>query len=163
MRRGTNYYLFIGPRPDYDGTDVFLSNSPYYWDTANKVGHIGAHAAEVIRDTNGKWYVSRCGWGKGGVYLAELTWSDGQSDSDTSMPAPAPVPTPTPSGTFSTNLTNWIPCNGSWTDVSGGKQGSHTADAFCLAGQTGVNFTYEGDLKITHPIRTMPPVWFSSP
>ena len=88
VRRENNYYLFIGPRPDYDGTDVFLSNSPYHWDLADKVGHINAHAAEVIRDTDGKWYVSRCGWGKGGVYLAELTWKDGLSDDNTSMPVP---------------------------------------------------------------------------
>jgi arabinan endo-1,5-alpha-L-arabinosidase len=149
VRRGTNYYLFVGPRPDYDGTDVFVSTSPYNWNIANKVGHFGAHAAEVIRDVDGKWYISRAGWGKGGVYLAQLTWSDGMSDSDTSMPAPAPVPTPTPSGTFNTNLTGWIPCNGSWSDVSGGKQGSFTGDAFCLASQSAVDFTYEGDLKIT--------------
>jgi beta-fructofuranosidase len=77
VRRGTKYYLFIGPRPGYDGTDVFVSSDPLQWKIEDKVGHIPAHAAEVVRDMDGKWYVSRCGWGRGGVYLAPLTWKDG--------------------------------------------------------------------------------------
>ena len=88
VRRGKSYYLFVGPRPDYNGTDVFLSHDPFRWSIENKVGHINAHAAEVIRDTDGKWYVSRCGWGQGGVYLAPLTWSDPLDDSDTNLPGP---------------------------------------------------------------------------
>jgi arabinan endo-1,5-alpha-L-arabinosidase len=88
VRRGSSYYLLVGPRPEYDGTDVFVSHDPFAWTTGHKVGHIPAHAAEVVRDTDGKWYVSRCGWGEGGVYLAPLTWHDGEDDSDTSMPVP---------------------------------------------------------------------------
>ena len=81
VQRGASYYLFVGPRPDYDGTDVFVSQDPFHWDIQNKVGHINAHAAEVVRDEDGHWYVSRCGWGRGGVYLAPLTWRDGFGDS----------------------------------------------------------------------------------
>ena len=77
VKRGDNYYLFIGPRGGYAGTDVFLSDNPYHWDIENKVGHFEAHAAEVVRDKDGKWYASHCGWGKGGVYLAPLYWNDG--------------------------------------------------------------------------------------
>lgn len=76
VRRGEAYYLFIGPRGDYDGTDVFRSEDPFSFNIANKVGHIPAHAAEVVQDTDGKWYVSRAGWGRGGVYLAPLIWKD---------------------------------------------------------------------------------------
>jgi arabinan endo-1,5-alpha-L-arabinosidase len=76
VRRGKFYYLFIGPRGGYDGTDVFASRNPFHWDIANKVGHLPAHAAEVVQDTDGKWYVSRAGWGRGGLYLAPLIWKD---------------------------------------------------------------------------------------
>lgn len=73
---GGAYYLFIGPRDAYDSTHVFVSKDPFHWSIENKVGDIPAHAAEVIQDTDGQWYVSRAGWGKGGVYLAPLTWHD---------------------------------------------------------------------------------------
>ncbi len=79
VRRGDSYYLFIGPRDGYDGTDVFLSHDPFHWDITNKVGHIPAHAAEVVQDADGKWYISRAGWGRGGLYLAPLIWNDGIS------------------------------------------------------------------------------------
>ena len=74
VRRGPFYYLFIGPRGGYDGTDVFASSDPFHWRIEDQVGHIPAHAAEVVQDTDGRWYVSRCGWGRGGVYLAPLRW-----------------------------------------------------------------------------------------
>lgn len=88
VRRGPYWYLFIGPREGYNGTDVFRSKDPFRWDISQKVGHIPSHAAEVIRDTDGKWYVSRAGWGEGGLYLAPLKWNDGQDDAETSMPPP---------------------------------------------------------------------------
>lgn len=76
VKRGDWYYLFIGPRGSYDGMDVFRSKDPFSWKIESKVGHIEAHAAEVIQDLDGKWYVSRCGWGRGGLYLAPLVWKD---------------------------------------------------------------------------------------
>jgi len=90
VQRGKYYYLFLGPRGSYDGTDIFCSTTPCQWQVSDLVGHIGSHAAEVIRDLDGKWYVSRCGWGRGGVYLAEIKFSDGQDDAPTSLPAPPP-------------------------------------------------------------------------
>jgi beta-fructofuranosidase len=68
------YYLFIGPRDNYDSTHVFASRDPFHWTVEQKVGDVPAHAAEVVQDADGRWYVSRAGWGKGGVYLAPLTW-----------------------------------------------------------------------------------------
>ena len=76
VRRGDSFYLFIGPRGGYDGTDVFVSRDPFRWDIADKVGHFPAHAAEIVQDNDGKWYVSRAGWGRGGLYLAPLVWQD---------------------------------------------------------------------------------------
>ncbi|MEX0781885.1 MAG: family 43 glycosylhydrolase [Dehalococcoidia bacterium] len=88
VQRGGRYYLFIGP--DYEGllrsyeetgrydraayrrTRVLASDDPLSFDLSGLVGVIDAHAAEVIVDEEGKRWVSHCGWGEGGVWLAEL-------------------------------------------------------------------------------------------
>ena len=88
VRRGDFYYLFIGPRGGYVGTDVFRSKDPLHWNLADKVGNINSHAAEVVRDVNGRWYVSHSGWGQGGLYLAPLMWNDGLDNAATSLPIP---------------------------------------------------------------------------
>lgn len=88
VRRGAFYYLLIGPRGGYVGTDVFRSKNPFHWNMADKVGHINSHAAEVVRDTDGRWYVSHSGWGQGGLYLAPLMWNDGLDGAATSLPPP---------------------------------------------------------------------------
>jgi beta-fructofuranosidase len=88
LRRGRNYYLFIGPRGRYANTEVFLSDNPWSWSIDNKVGRFPSHAAEVVRDRDGRWYASHCGWGQGGVFLAPLYWTDGADGDDTSLPTP---------------------------------------------------------------------------
>jgi fructan beta-fructosidase len=42
----------------------------------------------------------------------------------------------------------WRAVGGTWTDVTGGKQGSATGDAFYLSNQTGADFSYEGDVSL---------------
>lgn len=74
VHHGGRWYLFTGPRPDYVGTDVFVSDDPLHFDVADTVGHIASHAAEVVRDTDGSWWVTHAGWEQGGVYLAPLYW-----------------------------------------------------------------------------------------
>jgi hypothetical protein len=69
---GGSYYLFVGPRPEYVGTDIFRSDDPLHFEYANKVGHVQSHAAEVVQDVDGSWHVSAAGWAQGGVYLAPL-------------------------------------------------------------------------------------------
>jgi arabinan endo-1,5-alpha-L-arabinosidase len=88
VRRGDTFYLFIGPREGYVGTDVFASKDPFKWYLEDKVGHIDAHAAEVVRDTDGRWYVSHSGVGEGGLHLAPLYWNDGLDEADASIPIP---------------------------------------------------------------------------
>lgn len=65
------YFLFIGPRRDYSDTDVFASKDPFDFHIENKVGNIKSHAAEIIQ-IDDRYYITRCGWGQGGVYLAPL-------------------------------------------------------------------------------------------
>jgi arabinan endo-1,5-alpha-L-arabinosidase len=72
--RGGKFYLAACDMPPYDKTTFYQSDSPYYWNIANSVGTTPAHCAEVIRTREGKWYVSRAGWGRKGVYIAELKW-----------------------------------------------------------------------------------------
>ena len=88
VRRGDTYYLFIGPREGYVGTDIFASKDPFHWQLEDRVGHIDSHAAEVVRDVDGKWYVSHSGVGEGGLYLAPLYWNDGLEGKDSSLPVP---------------------------------------------------------------------------
>ena len=88
VQRGDQFYLFMGPRQGYDGTSVFVSDDPFHWETDSRVGHFRAHAAEIVRDNKGNWYISRCGWGRGGVFLAPLIWKDGQSNPITNIEVP---------------------------------------------------------------------------
>ncbi len=85
VQRGDWYYLFLSMRHDYipgyyADTEVFRSRDPLHWRSDDRVGRFDAHAAEVVRDVDGRWYVSHCGWYQGGVYLAPLTWHDGVDD-----------------------------------------------------------------------------------
>lgn len=71
------WYLFIGPRVAYAGTDVFASTDPLHFSIDEQVGHIPAHAAEVVPDNTGNLWVSAAGWEEGGVYLAPLRFHSG--------------------------------------------------------------------------------------
>lgn len=81
-----------GPRNDgeriYVSRDVFHSKVPFVWRYEDRVGHVRSHAAEVVCGKDGKWYVSTCGWGQGGVYLAPLIWKDELDGAPSSMPVP---------------------------------------------------------------------------
>ena len=83
------YYLLIGP--DWEGlvtshertgrydpaayrrTRVLASHDPLHFDLDGLVAVVDAHAAEVIVDEEGRRWLSHCGWGQGGVFLAPLT------------------------------------------------------------------------------------------
>ena len=47
--------------------------------------HVFAHASEVVRDLDGKWFISHAGWERGGLSLAPLIWHDGLDRADTSL------------------------------------------------------------------------------
>lgn len=77
FHKGDNYFLFVGPRQGRTdkmyGTEVFQSSNPFSFNPKNKIGRIDAHAVEIIQENN-RLYVSHCGWGQGGVYIAEFFW-----------------------------------------------------------------------------------------
>lgn len=72
---GDTYFLFIGPLGGYGkaycDTAVYASKDPYSFSEDALVGRIPSHAAEVLK-IGEKYYITHCGWGQGGVYLAEL-------------------------------------------------------------------------------------------
>jgi predicted GH43/DUF377 family glycosyl hydrolase len=69
------YFLFVCTNLGYNQTAVYESDDPLLWDAASRIGSFRAHAAEVIQ-TPERWFVSRAGWGQGGVWLAEFSWKD---------------------------------------------------------------------------------------
>ncbi len=89
VAQGGTYHLLIGPdweglvrskretgrydRAAYRRTRVLASDDPLSFDLGDQVATIDAHAAEVVVDEHSDRWVSHCGWGQGGVYLAPLT------------------------------------------------------------------------------------------
>ncbi len=82
MRRGNNYYLFVC---DNEWTDVYVSNDPFHWDLGQKNTRILAHASEIVRDADGKWFISHAGWTSGPLRLAPLKWNDGLDNEPTNI------------------------------------------------------------------------------
>ncbi|MFH8435859.1 family 43 glycosylhydrolase [Streptomyces sp. NPDC018007] len=69
------YYLFIGPRGGYTGTDVLVSRDPFRFGLDGYAGHVAGHAVEPVADGD-RWYASAAGWFGRGLYLAPLHWQD---------------------------------------------------------------------------------------
>ena len=69
---GGYYFLFIGSRNSYNDTHVFVSENPFHFEYENEVGCVESHALEVVTGLDGKYYVTRAGWGEGGLYIAPL-------------------------------------------------------------------------------------------
>lgn len=77
---GGSYYLFVGPRGPADaagnpGASVYKSSDPFQFDRNQWVGHLKAHAPEVVQDSDGSWYVSHAGWGEQGLWLSPLSFT----------------------------------------------------------------------------------------
>eukprot|EP01113_Clastostelium_recurvatum_P041152 TRINITY_DN6494_c0_g1_i1.p1 TRINITY_DN6494_c0_g1~~TRINITY_DN6494_c0_g1_i1.p1 ORF type:complete len:556 (-),score=95.70 TRINITY_DN6494_c0_g1_i1:22-1689(-) len=165
VRRGSNFYLFSGSWNGYSDTRVFVSNDPFNFgntinNTAQQVGEIPSHAPEVVRDVFGKWYLSRAGWGQGGLFLSPLTWYDGVDDHDdneTSMPVPVAQPALKPF--FNTSLqapwSSSISNNSysQWVQTPAGLKGGYVyGDAFYMSStnlpSSNNNFIFESDVML---------------
>ncbi|MGW8701451.1 hypothetical protein ACWGOK_31790 [Streptomyces eurythermus] len=57
VARDERYYLFIGPRGGYDGTNVLASRDPFHFDLDGHAGHVPGHAVEPVTDGE-QWYVA---------------------------------------------------------------------------------------------------------
>lgn len=90
VQRGEYYYLFLSARPwPLGAEEVFRSKSPYFWETADRVRRIDPwHAAEVVRDFDGQWYLSRSSGEGEDFRMAPFKWNDGLDKEETSMPIP---------------------------------------------------------------------------
>lgn len=79
VERGGKYYLFIGPFGGYGvsycDTAVYESEDPFNFSEDKCVGRIKSHASEII-EIDGELYITHCGWGQGGVYLAPLYFEE---------------------------------------------------------------------------------------
>lgn len=76
-KHGSYYYLFLSARPwPIGGEDIFRSKSPYLWTPDNLVKRIDPwHAAEVVRDLDGKWYLTlSSGTQEKDLKIAPLYW-----------------------------------------------------------------------------------------
>lgn len=78
VRRGGSYYLFVCCQSGYRDTRVYRSDDPLSFDPEDEVGRIDAHAAEVVKDENGRWWVTSAGWGQGGLHIAPLDFEGEQ-------------------------------------------------------------------------------------
>jgi sucrose-6-phosphate hydrolase SacC (GH32 family) len=74
VSRNGRHYLFVCTNAPYNTSAVYESDNPLAWRSEDLVAEFPAHAAEVIVTPEDRWFVSRCGWGQGGLYLAPLTW-----------------------------------------------------------------------------------------
>ena len=91
VKRGKYYYLTLSARPTWPhgGQDFFRSKSPFLWETKDLVKRINPwHAAEIMRDFDGKWYYSRSSGSEDDFRMAEMFWNDGLDNEETSMPIP---------------------------------------------------------------------------
>jgi hypothetical protein len=71
------YYLFLSARPwPVGGEDIFRSESPFNWNATSLVKRIDPwHAAEVIRDLKGNWYLTlSSGMQAQDLRMAPLFW-----------------------------------------------------------------------------------------
>ncbi|WP_020387805.1 family 43 glycosylhydrolase [Kribbella catacumbae] len=73
VQRDGWWYLFIGPRSGYVGTDVYRSKDPFSFRVEDYAGHLPSHAAEIL-EVDGNWWATHTGSFQHGVYLAPLTW-----------------------------------------------------------------------------------------
>ncbi|MEC3908256.1 family 43 glycosylhydrolase [Tamlana sp. 2201CG12-4] len=80
VKRGEYYYLTLSARNTWPhgAQEFFKSKSPLKWEVKDLVKSIYPwHAAEIIQDLDGKWYLSRSSGNESDFRLAPFYWNDG--------------------------------------------------------------------------------------
>ncbi len=73
IQRNGHFYLMVCTNDPYNTSAIYESDTPFGWSIDNVVGEFPTHASEIILH-EGQYYISRAGWGEGGLYLAKLDW-----------------------------------------------------------------------------------------
>jgi arabinan endo-1,5-alpha-L-arabinosidase len=74
VAREEGYYLFLSVRGDYDTSEVFFSHDPLHFEPESVLASFPAHAPEIVTDCDGSMWMTSCGWERGGVSIARLSW-----------------------------------------------------------------------------------------
>ncbi len=125
VKRSDYYYIFISARPwPYGYLEVFRSSSPYAWKVTDKVKWMDWHAPEIIRDLDGKWYITLCGYEpeRNGFSVFQLYWNDYLENAETSVPVPANNLNQVKKS--ATKQTGFIPAQ-TWLDTNGNAINAH--------------------------------------
>ncbi len=77
IKRGNKYYMFLSARPwPHGAEEIFVSDTPYRWDVKNMVKSIKSwHAAEMVKDHDGKWYITRSSGKQQDFRMARFYWN----------------------------------------------------------------------------------------
>lgn len=79
VKRGDYYYLTLSARNTWPhgAQEFFKSKSPFKWEVKDLVKSIFPwHAAEIIQDHDGQWYLSRSSGDEHDFRMAPLYWND---------------------------------------------------------------------------------------
>ncbi len=80
VKRGDYYYLTLSARNTWPhgAQEFFRSKSPFNWEVKDLVKSIDPwHAAEIVQDHDGQWYLSRSSGNENNFRMAPLYWNDG--------------------------------------------------------------------------------------
>ncbi len=78
VKRGKYFYLFLSARPwPHGAEEIFRSEDPFLWESKDLVKSINPwHAAELVQDLDGKWYITRSSGKQSDFRMAPLYWND---------------------------------------------------------------------------------------
>ncbi|GAB3655161.1 hypothetical protein GCM10028791_26240 [Echinicola sediminis] len=79
VQRGDYFYLTLSARPwPHGAQEFFISKSPFHWESKDLVKSVYPwHAAELVEDLDGQWYMTRSSGDQSDFRIAPLQWNDG--------------------------------------------------------------------------------------
>lgn len=77
IKRNDAYYLFLSAVPwPAGGVNVYKSKNPFCWRNEDFLYRNNAIAIEVVKDLDGRWYMTNCGRENGGWLIAPIDWEE---------------------------------------------------------------------------------------